>query len=282
MYLAAVQKRFSLAGWGSATVGTTIPMVLEGMEKWWGRDGVAQKQAVEPEHIRALLLMDMPDEWTMAGEKGWRLAVAMVAIGYLCGLRSCEVVGLSACDVRWMGSGAEVAVNRTKNDQYGYKRTSVLEYSEDKAACPLRYVKSYAVDEGKAVPGGGCTRDQHPTLECYACPRLFENLLSGGVVRNDPESRGIRKYRVSALVKELYEQLAKRGVVAAADVALYSSKSLRAGAVTGAAAAGCRAKVTAGHMRMSDPATTQFYDRVLTKERGEVSRALNRLVGRQQ
>ena len=39
---------------------------------------------------------------------------------------------LSMCDMRWHADGdsVEVAVNRTKNDQEGYKRTSDLVWGE--------------------------------------------------------------------------------------------------------------------------------------------------------
>ena len=215
----------------------------------------------------------------MAGEVGWQYAVALVALGCLCGLRSCEVVGLSACDVTWQENGAVVAVNRTKNDQYGFKRTSELEYSEDAVTCQLRWVRQYAVGQRCCEPWAGCTREEHPRLECFHCPRLFQNLLSNGRVDNDEKTRGIKKYRVSLLVRLLYAQLAARGVVPEEDVHLYSSKSLRAGAVTGAAAAGCRAMVTAKHLRCT-VGNLPNYDRVLQEERGGVSRALNQMVAR--
>ena len=142
--------------------------------------------------------------------------------------------------------------------------------------CGLRYLRSYAASEGKLEPKPGCTRVSHPTRECRVCPRLFENVLSCGKVSNDPKTWGMRKYRPGKYVEKVFEALKAAGH---ADMeGVWTTKCMRAGAISAAAAAGCRRKVAAGHMRMQSEATADHYDQVLEMEKGEVSRAINQLV----
>ena len=83
-----------------------------------------KKKPVEGRHIRMLLEMEQPDGWL---RRVWQHAVAMAGRMWLCGLRPKEARYLSTCDMRWSADGVEVAVNQTKNDQEGYKRTGAME-----------------------------------------------------------------------------------------------------------------------------------------------------------
>ena len=55
-------------------------------------------------------------------------------------------------------------------------------------------------------------------------------------------------------------------------------KSLRAGSTTAGAAAGVRSKVAAAHLRMKSEGTLKSYDKLLEKDKGAMSRAINGLV----
>ena len=126
-----------------------------------------------------VLQMDTPEGFVWS-TRGWDLAVAILVLAFMCGLRSVEVLRMSCCDIRWNDKGAEVAVNRTKNDQGGHKRTSFLEYAEKRELCGLRYLRRFMVSYGYMLPRPGCTNSSHPTLECLVCPRLFENVPRTG------------------------------------------------------------------------------------------------------
>ena len=186
-----------------------------------------------------------------------------------------EIIGLSACDIRPNDGGVCVAVNRTKNDQEGFKRTSTLEYAEERQRCSVRWLQMYLVLTGKSRPRPGCTNASHPTRECHACPRLFENILSSGVVRNHQETRGLPKYRVSYIVKLVMAELVVVGVAEKKELRRYSSKSMRVGATSAAAAGGVRCQVAAEHLRMRSESTLKHYDRQLASELGAVSRVLH-------
>jgi hypothetical protein len=168
----------------------------------------------------------------------------------------------------------EVAVNRTKNDQEGYKRTCDLVWGERRELCMLRWVHGYAKDRGFLVQRQGCTNAAQPTLECRVCPRFFENELASGVVRNSEDMKGMPEYRPSAVVKLLFEGLAAAGLIRRDELEGYSARSCRAGAVSAAAAGGVRAQVAAEHLRMRSEMTLRAYDRVLGQEKGAASKVL--------
>ena len=270
VYAAAVSQRFRWLGWGELREGSCLSDLLKGIERWWGKE-VDKKRPVEAQHIRMLLEMEQPEGWL---RRVWQHAVAMVGLMWLCGLRPKEARYLSACDMRWNAEGVEVAVNRTKNDQEGYKRSCNLVYSDRRELCMLRWVHGYARDRGFLVQCRGCTNAAQPTLECRICPRFFENELASGVVRNSEDMWGMPEYRPSAVVKLLFGGLAAVGLIRREELEGYSARSCRAGAVSAAAAGGVRAQVAAEHLRMRSEMTLKAYDRVLGQERGAASRVL--------
>ena len=275
VYTAAVQKRFAMERWGNSQEDTAVKEILEGVKRWRGRTAEAKKMPVEAKHVAWLMSQgEAPAGWKVAGWKGWKLSVAHVVLGWLAGLRRSEIARLSACDMRWKPGGCAVAVNRTKNDQEGWKRTAELEFGLMEDLCPLRYVWEYAREWGKLQRRPGCTNESEPTLECKVCPRLFENLWNNGSVHNCEETKGLQKARSTTLVQALYKQLAAVGLADRADLKLYTAKSMRVGAVSAAAAAGVRRAVAAQHMRMRSVETLDRYDRVLPSERGVVSRVM--------
>jgi len=278
VYVAAVCHRFRMHGWGDPTEGTLIREGLRGARRWWGKD-VEKKRPVEAEHLRHLLGMQLPAGWQM---QVWRFSVALMCLMWLCGLRPKEARFLSGCDVRWSAEGAAVAVNRTKNDQEGFKRKSTLEWGESRQLCVLRFVHGYAVEHGLLQPKLQCSSKAHPTLECRACPRFFQNILASGVVKNavfqEGGQPGMPKDRPCRVVKAIFTALAEDGLVAHEDVAFYSARSCRAGAVSAAAAAGVRRQVAAEQFRMQSERTLSHYDRMLREEKGVVSRAMQRMV----
>ena len=270
VYVAAVAQRFRLWGWGPVRQEPMVKEVLKGIERWWGKD-VRKVAPVEPEHVSHLLQMEAPDGWR--GEV-WQHAVSMITTMWIVGMRPKETRYMSACDIRWEEQGAEMAVNRTKNDQEGVKRTSGVEFAEDAGRCVLRYLRSYMRESGRLHRCEGCTQDSHPTLECRACPRLWENMLGTGGVRNDGVMWGLPEYRVNHIVKEVYKELAKARVVPVDGLEGYTARSCRAGAVSAAAAGGVRRQVAADHLRMKSEMTLGKYDRALGKEHGAASRAM--------
>ena len=167
-----------------------------------------------------------------------------------------------------------VAVNRTKNDQEGYKRECELVWGEEARHSTLHMIRRYAREHGYMVPCAGCTNAKETTLECRVCPRFFENRLSSGVVRNEVNMWGMPEYRPTAVVKAVFGELAVAGLMTQEDAAFYTARSCRAGAVAAAAAAGVRAQVAADHLRMRSQRTLLAYDRVLGQEKGAASRAL--------
>ena len=86
------------------------------------------------------------------------------------------------------------------------------------------------------------------------------------------------KDRPCRVVKAIFTALADDGLVAHEDVAFYSARSCRVGAVSAAAAAGVRRQVAAEQFRMQSERTLSHYDRMLREEKGVVSRAMQRMV----
>ena len=276
-YLAAVNHRFRYNRWGDVWDNGLLRDILKGIDNWRGQNGEAKKLPVQAGHIQRLLHLEMPEGFRW-GMQGWDVAVTLVVLAWMCGLRSTEVVHLSCCDIRWGTAGAEVAVNRTKNDQSGYKRTSTLTWAAHPPDCGLRCLQRYMVTYGYMRPREGCTNRSHPTLECKVCPRLFENVQSGGRVKNLGATRGMAQYRVTWWVKKVYEQLCSEGLVRKEDLPRYTSKSCRVGAVSAAAAAGVDGHLAADHMRMLAESTLRHYKRQLPHNAGAVSTALHQMV----
>jgi hypothetical protein len=199
----------------------------------------------------------------------------MVCLAWLVGARPKELQYLSACDMHWHAGGVRVAVNRTKNDAEGYKRVSDVDYGEDAAACALKPVWSYAVERNMVVRAPECTQVSHPTLECEACPRFFQNVLKAGVVRNNTGTKGMPDGKPNEWVHAVFDALAADGLLVEDDEAEgYTARSCRAGTVSAAAAGGVRKHVAAEHVRMRAESTLLEYDRVLEGEVGATSRAL--------
>lgn len=278
--VAAVQKQFGMKGWGSVRRQEgNLKDIMRGVAMWRGRDGVRKVKPVEAAHVAQLVEMDMPESWRWAGMQGWRQAVAIVCLMWVCGLRPKEAQYMSACDLHWYEKGAVVAVNRTKNDREGYKRRCDLEFGSDATTCLLRVVRQYVVGAKMATPGKGCTQHTDPTLECEACPRLFENVLKSGVIRNQKKTRGLPNDKVNEWVKATFLMLEGEGLLDGEDTAEgYTARGCRAGAVSASAAEGLRMQVAAEHFRMRSEQTLLAYDRVTRLEKGAASRALQKRV----
>jgi hypothetical protein len=275
VYTAAVQNRFTMEQWGYAREGTMVGDIMEGIKRWRGKEGTSKKRPVEGLHVAWMLAQEQaPREWKLHGQRGWQFAVAMIILGWMTGMRRREVAWLSACDVHWSEDGCRVFINRTKNDQAGVKRDAYLEFGDRNGVCPLRFVWAYARDYGKLQRGCRCTSEAEPQLECMGCPRLFENVLNNGKVRNCQVSRGLQKARSTTVVQQVFAQVARAGLVKEEDLRLYTAKSMRVGAVSAAAAGGVREAVAASHMRMKSVGTLQSYDHVLGQEKGMVSRVM--------
>ena len=91
-------KLFAMKGWGPLRDwDRVVKDVLEGHERWYGKpDAAGGKLPVEAEHVAALMNADLPDDWTMAGDKGWRFMVTFVLMSWEGGLRPSEARQLSA------------------------------------------------------------------------------------------------------------------------------------------------------------------------------------------
>jgi site-specific DNA-cytosine methylase len=246
-------------------------LVMKGLTRHMGV-GVAKKPPVEPGHVAKILSLPAPDHWTpLMHLQG----LAVLLVGWELFNRSEDFAEFQICDFREIPEGLMVLIRYAKNDQKGVTRTPVLERAGDARVCPVRAFQRYRVAALIEVHPG-CTKVVGEPHRCTVCPPAFPSITR----TQGKKSMAMPKSRVTDIVKALYGQLAAHGHMELEVARGYSSKSLRCGGRSVAAANAIRGGVICGHGGWLHKQSADHYERMLTGEATQVSRALNTAVAR--
>lgn len=156
---------------------------------------------------------------------------ALLLLGFASGLRRSELVGLDVCDLRWVRSGLELTITRSKTDQQRQGRIVPIWPAKRPALCPIRALKAWLRMRGK-----------------WDGP-VFVGWRGG-------EMQRVRLY--SGTVSDIVQA---RAAEAGLDPALYGGHSLRAGCVTAAIVAGASLSTVMARTGHRAIATLQRYYR---------------------
>lgn len=134
---------------------------------------------------------------------------AVILLGFACGWRRSELVGLDLRDLRWTSEGIEIWLAKSKTDQEAQGRPVGVQYGEHQLTCPLTALKDWLAIRGN-----------------WAGP-LFSNVTPGQrITRKRMQGDTIRRAlkRAIALIGE--------------DPGPFGAHSLRSGMITAAIEAG--------------------------------------------
>jgi integrase len=210
--LAAISRAHQARGVPSPTRAEIVRATLRGIRR---RFGTAQREArplLRDELFRAIDAIG-------DGMKGARDR-ALLLIGFACGLRRSELVGLDAPDIETVSQGLVLHLRRSKTDQEGAGRKIGVPFGRTRF-CPVTALRQWREQSG----------------------------ITDGAVFRPVDRRG--QVATERLSGEAISVIVKTRVAAAGyDPARYSGHSLRAGLATSAAQAGVaswRVRQQTGH-----------------------------------
>lgn len=268
---AAVSAFMQDHGMGSPYESRLFQLVMRGLPRYLGA-GVAKKPAVEAWHVAEIVRMPRPAGFTWLQHLQ---GVAVVLIGWELFTRSQDFEEFQVCDFIRLEGGMRILVRYAKNDQKGLTRSPVLEESAEEAACPVRAFLRYVGSAGLKVESR-CEKVEGQPDRCPVCPPAFPSITKNGGVQPRPMPRA----RVTEIMRVFFLELAAAGLMTEEEARAFTSKSLRCGGVSQASAEAIRDGVLQGHGGWLQRQSLVHYDLMRPGESSDVSRALNRAVGK--
>jgi len=199
--IVAISQAHKGAGHDSPTKSNQVHETMKGIIRTLG----AEKNRKAPLLVEDLVaLVDSQPCDTKAGLRNR----ALLLLGFAGAFRRSELVALDVKDLRFVKSGLEVLIRRSKTDQEGQGHKLGIPYGKHEETCPVRAMKAWLTLAG--IKEGAVFR------ACSTKGKLGQRLSGIDVAR---------------IVK-------KAALVSGLDPAVYAGHSLRAGLVTSAAQAG--------------------------------------------
>lgn len=267
--LSAVSAYMQDYGLRSPYESRIMTMVLKGLPRHMG-EGKKKKPPMEAWHVAKIVAIERPEGLTLLQ---FLQAKAIVVIGWELFTRSQDFEEFQICDFVRLDKGMRVLVRYAKNDQKGLTRAPVLEVGSDVRSCPVRIFLDYVAAACIGVLEG-CTKVEGEPQRCSVCPPAFPSIHR----HRGKQTRAMPKARVTAILRVLFLELASLGLMTEEEARAFSSKSMRAGGVTVAAAEAVRDGVIQGHGGWLHRQSLVHYDLMRESERSDVSSALNAAV----
>jgi hypothetical protein len=267
--LSAVSAYMQDYGLRSPYESRILAMVLKGLPRHMGQ-GKKKKPPMESWHVAKIVTLVKPAGLSLLQ---FFQAKAMVVVGWELFTRSQDFEEFQICDFIRLDKGLRVLVRYAKNDQKGLTRAPVLGFSSDVRSCPVGVFLEYVAVAGIGV-SEGCTKVEGEPQRCSVCPPAFPSIHKHG----GKQSRAMPKAKVTAILRVLFLELAALGLMTEEEAKAFSSKSMRAGGVTAAAAEAVRDGVIQGHGGWLHRQSLVHYDLMRESERSDVSAALNAAV----
>jgi len=246
-------------------------MVMRGLPRYLGA-GVTKKPPVEAWHVAEIVKMQKPAAFTWLQ---WLQGLAVVLLGWELFTRSQDFSEFQICDFIRLDKGLRVFVRYAKNDQKGLTRAPLVEDASNEVACPVKVFLRYVSAAGLKVQHG-CNKVEGEPERCSVCPPAFPAITKHGGI----QSRPMPKSRVTEIMRVFFLEMADKGLMTEEQARAFSSKSLRCGGVSQATAEAVRDGVVQGHGGWLQRQSLVHYDLMRPGEAPDVSRALNKAVGR--
>jgi hypothetical protein len=248
-------------------------MVMKGVVRFLGA-GKKKKPPVEAWHVAKIVRLSRPAKFTPLMHLQ---ALAVLLVGWELFTRSQDFEEFQVCDFVQLQTGMRVMVRYAKNDQKGLTRTPVLELGEEEVSCPVRACRRYFAAANIRVQLG-CTKVEGEPERCRVCPPAFPSITK----HQGKKDRPMPKARVTEILKVLFLELAAThpDLMTEEEAKAFSSKSMRCGGASEAAANTVRDGVIQAHGGWLQRQSLVHYDVMRPSERTDVSRALNAAVGK--
>ena len=269
VFVSAVSSHMQDYEIGSPYDSRMFSMLMKGVVNYLGA-GKAKKPPVEDWHVAAILQAPKPEKFTMLQHYQ---GLVVLVLGWQLFTRSQDFPEFQACDFIVLETGLRVLVRYAKNDQKGLTRQPVLERGKVAASCPVRLYLRYVGAAGIRVQPC-CTKVEGKPHRCTVCPPAFPSITQ----YQGKKDRPMPKARVSEILKVYFRELAAAGRMTEEEAEAFSSKSLRCGGVSQAAAETIRDGVVQGHGGWLQRQSLVHYDQMRPGEKPFVSRALNTAV----
>jgi hypothetical protein len=265
----AVSAHMQDYGMQSPFSSRLFAMLMRGLPRYMGV-GKKKKPPVEAWHVARIVTMERPKGTTILM---FLQALTVLLVGWHLFTRSQDFPEFQVCDFIQLDSGMRVLVRYAKNDQKGITRAPVLAFAEDPRACPVRTYRRCAAALNLRVQPG-CNKVEGEPQRCTVCPPAFPSVTRHRGVAGRP----MPKARVTEMLRMLFLQLASLGALTEQEARAISSKSLRCGGVTQAAASCIRDGVVQAHGGWLHRQSLIHYDLMRKNEQSDVSRALGEAV----
>ena len=275
IFVSAVSAYMQDHGFKSPFAHTFFARLYKGTVRFLGT-GKKKKPPVEAKHVAAIV-----KRGRVIHARGFTVlqyiqAIAVFVMGWQLFNRAQDFEEFQICDFTFLDKGLRVLVRRAKNDVKGMTRSPVLEFAADAIGCPVKLLRKYFLAAGIRIMDG-CTKVDGSPHRCLCCPPAFPSVHkhSGKQAGRGDERMGMPTARVTEIVRGLYVGLAIAGEISMEEAVEFSSKSLRCGGVSQAAAEAIRDGVTQAHGGWLIRQSLVHYDLARPDEAFDVSHALN-------
>ena len=279
VFTCAASYYFKSRGWKSFYEDEMMKATLQGIKRELGLKA-KKKPPVEPWHLREILQLECPE-----GCSGlqWRQSKALLMLGFMLFNRRQDFGRLQPCDLRPMTTKEgeprvwEVLIRYAKNDLRGLTRAPRLEEAEQSEFCVLKALEQYMqAADIKVHPS--CNKVWGQPYACDFCEPLFPSIWANG----GKKSHAMPDSRVALVVKQAFRALAaaKPDLMTPEEAEAFSTKSLRTGGVSSAAAEEIRDGVLQGHGGWLARASLVHYDQMKDAEKQDVPKALSKAIAR--
>jgi len=280
IFVTACSNEFRLREWRSPWEAQTLKATLNGMKRVLGVKA-EKKPPAEPHHVREMLLLEGPPE--SMSELQWEQAQVLVLFGFVLFNRRQDFGRLQPCDIREIDKQAdgrrvwEVLIRYAKNDMQGLTRAPRIVEGEDSRFCVLQRLESYMRKLG-IVKDARCNKQWGKPYACDFCQPLFPAIWK----RHGKKQHAMPDSRVASTVKGVFAALAeaKPDVLSEEEAKKFSTRSLRSGGVSSAAAECVRDGVVQGHGGWLARESLRHYDQMKENERTGVVDALGKAIAK--
>ena len=278
IFVAACSSMFKVKGWGPFWGVESFKATMAGIKRSLGTRA-EKKPPIEPWHVMEMLEMECPEGWS---ELQWKQAQTLILLGFELFNRRQDFGRLQPCDFREVKSVEgkrvwELLIRYAKNDVQGLTRAPQIIQADDERCCLGTRLEEYMGVLG-IKRHADCNKVWGKPYPCDFCEPLFPAIWA----KQGKKCHAMPDSRVGRVVKGAFRALAKAkpNLLSSEEAEKFSTKSLRTGGVSSAAAECVRDGVLQGHGGWLARESLRHYDQMKEGERTSVGQALGKAVER--